>query len=385
MDKFIIIGGGMPFKMIDLGLLMDRDNLIQKSLINSLVGGDTNSPGIPCILSGLVESSVGGTVIISNGYYFDGQEIFFVTGGSFTYVDDYHYYLVSDFTGQQTRTFHNGYDHYCWSYRRYQIQYAGSPLEGYIDMTNIKRLIDLLSEQIAFPEQISSPCTGSKYIEFRKGIKYVSFAPIQAGQIYYISSVKRGVGASNPKTYEVKISKVDSLNAAGTVVGVFSMSTSTQQNGEKIIGIIANSGLSAGETGISGSIVIDWDEFELGQNYSCTSWQEGSLMSIIPPSTASGGGSSTIGTLTDGSVAIKGGSPLVLLDASTIEDYCLDAPESIEGDINLKNISTHEAHLTAPSGTTIDGHVTIIIASMANVTLKYIDSRFFVVAGTYTY
>ena len=389
MKSILNNAGGMPLKISDLILLEARDQMIENVLINSLIGGDPTMGigynGAPCILSGLIESSSGSNISISDGYLFDGHEILQVTGGTFTYVDDYHFYLglISDF--EELRTFHNLVDKYCWLNRRGEIVYAGSGGDAFIVMTNVKRLTELISEQLSFPEQISGPCTGSKYIELRKGIKYVSFAPIQSGQIYYISSVKRGVGATNPKTYEVKISKVDSLNAAGTLVGVFSMSTSTQQDGKKIIGIVANSGLPAGETGISGSIVIDWDEFELGHTYTCTSWQEGSLMSIIPPSTASGGGSSTIGTITDGSVPIKGGSPLVLLDASTVEDYYLDAPESIEGDINLKNISSHEAHLTAPSGTTIDGHVTIIIAPMANVTIKYTDSRFFVVAGTYTY
>ena len=384
MDKLKNQQGGLLLKVEDYAvMLQDRDALIQKSILNSLIGGNPDSSLIQCILTGLVESSVGGSITISNGYFFDGVEIFFVTGGTFTYNDGNHYWFSPDFTDTELRQFHDGDSRYCYQLRRYNVEYAGSGQSGWIDTTNMKRFNELLSEQLIFPEAISSPCTGTKYLELRKAIKYVSLSPLVDGNIYFITLFRNATGSGLTKSYEISIAKTISLNDKGTVVGVFRYNTTDILSGTRIIGIVPASSLPAGTSGISGLLVIDFDELTINKVYTCSVWHEGSLMSICSPANTEGSSGSNIITLDNDSTPITGGGSLIFLNADHGNFY-LDDPGNVNGEIKLKNISESTATINSPTEHGLDGLSSINLQPMKCVTIIAKDDRFFVTMGNYS-
>jgi len=139
MDKVLNISGGMPRRTVDLELIQNVTSAALKSIVKGLTGG-------PCIVLGLEISLVGSTLSITEGFYFDGTEIFYVPGASFTYHTGYQPYLEQNFSTTQQRTFHDLTVHNCWELRRYQAQYASSVPQTCVQLLNLKNLSTIVAE-----------------------------------------------------------------------------------------------------------------------------------------------------------------------------------------------------------------------------------------------
>lgn len=378
MDKIRHIGGGMPLKIEDFDLIQSSYSMGFLSLIKGLTAGQA------CIIYGLDWHINESSIVFNDGYYFDGQEIFFVPGDSFSLPDDpVPAYLIDDITTTEQRTFHDGNDKYCWEYRRKQIAYNVPEPPNSVLLFTTKTMIEMIGEQPVFPDPVSGPCIGEKYSAFRKGIKYVLFTPLINGQVYFISKIQYGVLSNGVRAYLVEISKSDSLISAGTVVGHYNVTQAYQYTGLMMVPII--SALEAGETGgIGGSLVIDWDEFTYGTTYTCAKWIEGALSTINTPSSESigGGGGNTI-PLIHAQTTVYGGESLILVDMTDPEDaILLPDPSEVRGEITLKNVGANRLPITNGAAA-IDGAMTIYLGVKDTITIVCSPTAFYVKQGSY--
>lgn len=375
MDKIKMQSGGMPLKLQDLELMQGRDEKIAFALINGL----TNLSDAMCVVQGLTDTINGNSITFDDGYIFLNGELFFVQGGTFVYNENYYGNVEEDFSDVETRFFHDGNEKSCWQYRRYVVTYVQAG-----NLASMPRLIKLLNQNITVPEVIPGPCASNKYEAFRSGIKYVFFSPLINNEVYYISRIEAGTGSGSNKTYKVEINKAGALNVPGDRVGHYSATFTTAQTGLTMIPIVS---VLPSNTpgGINGFIVIDWSKFTFGSTYTASLWKEGALIMINTPSSeATSGGGGTVITLTDGSEAIPSGVPIVLLNASSVEDYLFEPIENIKGRIKIKNISDYSASLTTQGEANVDGYGSILLGSKETIEVWAIENNLVVVSGTYT-
>lgn len=141
MDRIIVQEGGMPLKIQDIGFIHDIYKQAFKSIIDSL------QPGASFILSGLDLTDNGTTITVSEGFYYDGDEIFYVQQGSWPKSQDDQVILTRQDTTSENRVFDNDVFNDCYSHRRYVLSYASSVPGGSLEFSAIDRLSDLMAAQ----------------------------------------------------------------------------------------------------------------------------------------------------------------------------------------------------------------------------------------------
>lgn len=130
MDKLLAVsaGVGQPLRPEDWAFIQEVNRVSFLQFINSLI-----APTNFCILTGLKVTIANGTISVTPGTYFDGNEISFVSGSAFTYngvyPDDiwesgpwYLYIKPMTWLGE-TRTFKDNSVHHVYQYNRYVVCY----------------------------------------------------------------------------------------------------------------------------------------------------------------------------------------------------------------------------------------------------------------------
>lgn len=231
------------------------------------------------------------------------------------------------------------------------------------------------------------PCTGSKFTEFRSGIKYAFLTPIVNGALYYISRIQAGAPYSgNQLDYLIVVKKTTTIGGTGSIVAQkhLYVSNSSPKSGLEIFPLVSTDPLS----GVNGFVVIDWDQFARGTDYQCNSWVEGALMAIntAGASTGTGGGGGDPGvlaSLTENSL-VNGASPIYLLNPSSPGMVVtIDSIANIQGAINLKNMSAEDVDVVQTDDLTIDGFASIRLTPLQSVSIVANVDEMVVVTGSY--
>lgn len=150
MDKIIVQEGGMPLKIQDIGFIQDITKQAFKAVVDALHQGSS------FILSGLIMTDNGTTITVSEGFYYDGDEIFYVQQGSWTKVEGNKVILTRHDTTSENRVFFNSNSYDCYSHRRYILGYEPTIPEVSHDFDNIVRLSELM--KIDWLTEIKSKC-----------------------------------------------------------------------------------------------------------------------------------------------------------------------------------------------------------------------------------
>ncbi|MFU8843473.1 MAG: hypothetical protein ACNA7V_06650 [Bacteroidales bacterium] len=198
MDKIIIQEGGMPLRLTDFGFIHDAYNAGFKSVLNSIKNIE------PCILSGLKVTDGGTHWTVSDGSYFNGEEIFVVAGNTFAKQVDYDLYIQLLVVNQELRTFFDTTSKNCHQLRRYQLIYTNEdPGNSF-----------LLQNLIRFSEIVDNNTT----------LKVVETSALLAG-----SSVLYATGFTPATTYQaVQLSK----NQFGEVMIIAAFNATTNPSGK---------------------------------------------------------------------------------------------------------------------------------------------------------
>lgn len=141
MDKLIVQEGGMPLRIADLGWIHDIYKSAFKAVIDGLNGLQS------CILSGITSVVNGGGIVCHEGYYYDGNEIFYVAQQSFSVQSGYKLYLTRTDTTTENRTFYDETTHDCYALRRYVAGYAATVPDGSLELSEIIRIEDIVDAQ----------------------------------------------------------------------------------------------------------------------------------------------------------------------------------------------------------------------------------------------
>lgn len=148
----VLTGVGQPLRPEDWEFIQNANLEVIKSIMLGL-GAQK------CILLGLEIVVNGADLIVSDGYIFDGDEISYVPGATFTYHGDaivkvldgsgqWHLYLTQAITEGENRTFKDASTHDVWQYRRYALGYAEQVPEGSTALSSIKLILDLISDYV---------------------------------------------------------------------------------------------------------------------------------------------------------------------------------------------------------------------------------------------
>lgn len=167
MDKLKAIAGGQPLRVQDWELIQNAF----KTIIKSLTSGLLKEPQA-CIVTGMEISIANDIISVTEGFYFDGQEIFYVPAASFTYIANvideqgggtYQLYITEKITSSELRNFKDGSSHNVWEYRQYEIGYSISVPASAVLYGQIPRLLDL--QRIYFISQIPEQSEVVQYVK----------------------------------------------------------------------------------------------------------------------------------------------------------------------------------------------------------------------------
>lgn len=246
---------------------------------------------------------------------------------------------------------------------------------------------------------VGGVCSGTKYTQLRAGIKYLFLTPVVQHALYYVKELKVGTYYDSAHIqYRIIISKTYALNSVGTEFAYvnYIVNNNAPKTGLEKVALFR----SFPTTGGLGTLVIDWDAFIQGTTYSCGSWLEGSLITLVsnPVSASGGGGGSGDDPVDiiqiDAADTVSGSESIYLINPDTDGMVItLDTIANIEGPINLKNIhDTHDVYIESSEYTdgglagkefTIDGLAGILLHAKANITILPNVDHFIVSAGTY--
>lgn len=142
MNKLQNLSGGMPLQIGDF-------DFIHQAYLMGFVGLLSRYGGGALIISGLNLSGIGSQLIVSAGYYYNGAELFYVGGGTFTVVSGHHLYLVPNFSDTESRTYHDGVSRPSRQLRSFQLYYGDDPPEttGVVLHGDIARLQDIVNSK----------------------------------------------------------------------------------------------------------------------------------------------------------------------------------------------------------------------------------------------
>jgi len=141
MNRLTEQSGGMPLELSDFRYIHD----IYQGAFKAIIDGLRGVPG--CIISGLQVTIEGSEITVTEGYYWDGQELFYVPAYSGSYHAAYIPYIIEDFTASEQRTFANESSYNCYILRQYEVGYALTMPEDGIPITTSERLDDITDDQ----------------------------------------------------------------------------------------------------------------------------------------------------------------------------------------------------------------------------------------------
>lgn len=167
MKKLIPVQSGQPVRIDDFVLVQDNAQLIAYQLIKGLAGSSD-----PCIVNGLRIDSTSGSEpddpnkTLSEGYFYDGQEICFVA--SLDYIEEagFALYLVPVETTSDNRRFADDSYHDVHKTKEYEARYVDTQPANSFVYDNILRIENLLTVAIdpnvfkLSPESVASLKTG---------------------------------------------------------------------------------------------------------------------------------------------------------------------------------------------------------------------------------
>jgi len=176
MDRLLAVESaeGQPLRPEDWKFIQD---VSQETIKNILIG--LNSP--LCVIHGLEITLDGSNLIISDGVFFDGEEVCYVQGATFDYHGEslgdiiggsgsWLLYLIPAITTGESRTFKDASENNVWQYRRYALGYAETiPDEG-IQLSSLKTLLHYISKYVE--ENLPTPSAG---IDMKE--RKVTFSP----------------------------------------------------------------------------------------------------------------------------------------------------------------------------------------------------------------
>lgn len=138
----VLEGEGQPLRPKDLEFMQNATAEVFKETILGL-GGQR------CIINGL-EVSVEVNVVVSAGYFFDGEEVCKVESANFAMDAQKRLFLVRSATTGESRIFEDTSEHDVWEYRKYAVGYATEaniPV-GAIVFSPLKKLLDLITDHV---------------------------------------------------------------------------------------------------------------------------------------------------------------------------------------------------------------------------------------------
>ncbi|MCX6281468.1 MAG: hypothetical protein NTU51_05870 [Bacteroidetes bacterium] len=146
MDRLLSLGGAQPLRSADWELIQNVEKALLKAILTGLLPEETSF-----IVCGMV-LTVNTNVDVTEGWFFDGDEICYVPASSFVAHDEgYGLYLVPDITTSENRTFKDTTTHNVWELRRYEMAYESSQPGGSIAFNSIPligKLTSLILSQI---------------------------------------------------------------------------------------------------------------------------------------------------------------------------------------------------------------------------------------------
>jgi hypothetical protein len=141
MDRIIVQSGGMPLRVDDFGFLHD----VKKGIIKAILSGLTAAEG--CVLSGLSVVEGSQTISVSEGYYYDGNEVFYIPQASFDKEADHFLILTPDNSTGEPRSFYDGVTRDCHAYRRYISGYVSSLPQGSFKLSETARIENIIDNK----------------------------------------------------------------------------------------------------------------------------------------------------------------------------------------------------------------------------------------------
>jgi hypothetical protein len=204
MDKLLSIAGGQPLKAEDWTLMQDATAQSVGTLIKALAGFNYQV-STPVIIVGLEVTYVGGNILSSAGFIWDGSEVCYVPAASFvaqelpdnSSVAGYRLILAKNETTSEARIFKNSLSHNVYRSREYEVQYIDSALP---------------SDAFEWPERMMSVLASS----------IVSLVPVQQPS-NVVMYVKRTFDLSLLDQYRVILNSP----GAGKAIQIISLSAQT--------------------------------------------------------------------------------------------------------------------------------------------------------------
>lgn len=142
MDRIIIQDGGMPLKIQDFEFTHEVYKQAFKSIIDGLVNA-----GSGIIISGLNLTDNGISIIVTEGFYYDGNEIFFVPQGVFQKHQNYVVLLTRQDTTSNIRIFDDEIARNVYEHRWCELSYDDTIPPESIEFSTIQRLSDIIDEK----------------------------------------------------------------------------------------------------------------------------------------------------------------------------------------------------------------------------------------------
>jgi len=162
MDILKSISGGQPLRTTDWEFIQNVEKALLKAVLTGLLPAEAHF-----IVCGM-ELTVAGTVDVTEGYFFDGEEICYVPAVSFTENESKGLYLVEDIDTTENRSFKDGSTHDVWEIRRYVFAYESTPPSGGIVFNSLP-MISKLSAYILSQITLNSNLTSLQTLSYLTG------------------------------------------------------------------------------------------------------------------------------------------------------------------------------------------------------------------------
>lgn len=165
MDRLLAISGnhGQPLRSTDWEFIQNVEKVLLKAILNGLLPAETSF-----IVSGMELTIGNGTAQVTEGYFFDGDEISYVPAFNASEDENKRLYLVQNITTTENRVFKDATTADVWQIRRYQVVYATTQPVGSI-VFNSLALIDKLTASILSNITVSSDLSGIHTLSYLEG------------------------------------------------------------------------------------------------------------------------------------------------------------------------------------------------------------------------
>ena len=163
MDILKSISGGQPLRTTDWQFIQNVEKALLKAVLTGLLPSEAHF-----IVCGM-ELTVVNTVSVTEGYFFDGEEISYVPAASFAEDEEHKLlYLVPNVTTTENRTFKDTTTHDVWEIRRYAVAYESSIPSGSIEFNSLP-MISKLTAHILSQITLNSNLTGIYSLGYATG------------------------------------------------------------------------------------------------------------------------------------------------------------------------------------------------------------------------